>query len=459
MDSSNPVEPLQSIMLRGIYFLKDNSTARTSISKLTLHNENSGESEFYMSLYGKRSFAGTDISIYKRHIKGTYLDLEYRPEIVSRDFVVNNNDNNHVFSSFHGKAQTFSNDFDPTRDVFKNYIGVNNYMETSGLIEKFHLRYVSFNTVKVSGDSITDIRFTNTIGKHLQITDFTRKSFLHLENSDIDSIYFQACEYIPTIAAANIWSGYIVLDSSKIQNVISFKGFHLPDSVKLNRLIFENSYSFIDFSGFIPSGKRKCKLILKDIDVSKIKLNYAYFQLDAKQPEVPDYVLESIYKAILDEQKKEGYSDGLEKIDKEYKRFKYIHTGSWSGYLQNWIEKLWWDYGYHKIFIVRNSLFLMMVCFIINLTCYRKLIFETYIIEEFKEAYINLNVAKKRTEGFKIIRTAVYCLVYTAYIFWGFKISLERLKLKNLVLALWVITQYTIGIICLAYLANFIITR
>jgi hypothetical protein len=53
---------------------------------------------------------------------------------------------------------------------------------------------------------------------------------------------------------------------------------------------------------------------------------------------------------------------------------------------------------------------------------------------------------------------AIYCLIYTSYLFWGLKLDFGKLKLANIPRAMLVIFQYLIGIICLAYLANYIIS-
>lgn len=165
-----------------------------------------------------------------------------------------------------------------------------------------------------------------------------------------------------------------------------------------------------------------------------------------------------MYSDVLEIQKKYGYDKGYQKADKEFIQLKYESDG-WFGYLLNWINKNWWDYGYGKHLIFRNSLILFVFAFIGNLLSYRKIINETYKIDKVTEADIAdqrrfINSPIKRA-----FRRAAYCLLFTCYIFWGWKLEFDRLKVESLRLAGWIILQYLIGIICLAYLAGYIISK
>jgi hypothetical protein len=44
-------------------------------------------------------------------------------------------------------------------------------------------------------------------------------------------------------------------------------------------------------------------------------------------------------------------------------------------------------------------------------------------------------------------------------VFWGLRIKIEIFKLKSYWICAYIMAQYLIGIICLAYIANIIITK
>lgn len=86
-------------------------------------------------------------------------------------------------------------------------------------------------------------------------------------------------------------------------------------------------------------------------------------------------------------------------------------------------------------------------------------LYNGYVIDEFITA--DQRVTEKYEDSLlkQYFFRTIYCFIYTGYIFWGIKLKLENIKLSNVSLALWIIFQYIVGIICLAYIANIIITR
>lgn len=126
----------------------------------------------------------------------------------------------------------------------------------------------------------------------------------------------------------------------------------------------------------------------------------------------------------------------------------------------NWVEERWSNYGYDKNLIFRNSLFLMLFFFLMNLFVFKYplILYNGYKIEEFITADQRITDKYVKRWQYHIVKS-VLCLVYTGYIFWGVKLSVDQIKLSNLTVTIWIITQYVTGIICLAYIANVIITK
>ena len=94
---------------------------------------------------------------------------------------------------------------------------------------------------------------------------------------------------------------------------------------------------------------------------------------------------------------------------------------------------------------------------LVCLKCSCELVLNTYVMKEFVEIYQDVIPGKRGIA--KLLYYAVYCFLYTGFVFWGVKLSIDKLKIKNVYLAVWIIFQYSAGVICLAYLANYIITK
>ena len=130
-----------------------------------------------------------------------------------------------------------------------------------------------------------------------------------------------------------------------------------------------------------------------------------------------------------------------------------------NNWLSGFIAKNWNNYGYDKSLIFRNAIILMLFFYLINLMFYRKLLFNGYVIEEFSAADYKLSSNGKLPWWKIAVLRGIYCFFYTCFIFWGLKLSVEKIKVTNLALSAWILLQYIVGIICLGYIANIIITK
>lgn len=136
------------------------------------------------------------------------------------------------------------------------------------------------------------------------------------------------------------------------------------------------------------------------------------------------------------------------------------NTKSGWGQLRNWIDKHWWGYGYSKELIVINSIILYLLFSFINTFFLKHLTTKVYKAEKINEYW-------EETKGSVaqiFIKSIPFSLFYTAQIFFGFKFDVDKLmykenlqgwKIFNLV---YFITIFLSGLICLAYLMNYVLT-
>ena len=207
-----------------------------------------------------------------------------------------------------------------------------------------------------------------------------------------------------------------------------------------------------------------CEINLINSDIEKIKFRYKRFKLYL--PDTLDIdVKRNIYEQVLKKQNEEGYLQSYEILDKEYKRFVYIESHKYSlfiGYLLDYINLIWWDYGYSKILILRNTLILFLLFSFINSFVLKRMIINVYRIPKFEFYISELN---HKLSLYSISQKLFLSMYYTGIIFFGVKIDLKALrfienskgwKVLNLI---YFFTIYCAGFICLGYLANYILSQ
>lgn len=206
-----------------------------------------------------------------------------------------------------------------------------------------------------------------------------------------------------------------------------------------------------------------CQIVLKDVDVDKVKLDYINFELCWDLSWRPDDRLK-LYHLLLEKFKKEGQDESYRNLDIEYKAFAYTKDATWLGYEQNNLDKWWWNYGYDKPKIIENSLIIFCLVILFNLFFCRSL-YRVYQPENFKKLENRLaekyKWGKKGSLTYRINRIPAI-VAYSAYIFWGWKLDMSQFKFDDkwwVVPFTIIIAQYLSGIICLAYIVNLIVTK
>jgi len=175
-------------------------------------------------------------------------------------------------------------------------------------------------------------------------------------------------------------------------------------------------------------------------NITKFHIDYIHFRLvfyDSKNnSSLPNDEKRSIYEQLLKNFKDRGQEDSYEILDKEYKWFKEpIFLG--------FLEWIWWDFGYKKWLV-----FIWTIGFLFIFTLLTR---------------IKLNY----------LQTSVYCIeivnplskhlfwhsfLYTVSIF--FPLSLKGKNFKSSGFGIiYVVLVYLSGILCVAYIANFIIQK
>lgn len=231
----------------------------------------------------------------------------------------------------------------------------------------------------------------------------------------------------------------------------------LPKSIFLD---FGIDSGIADLSHIHNVGRQKneeCDLILgSKMDIANTKFDYQYFRLvdtaSLTTNDISDEV--RLLQEIKKMQTRYGFINGFEKADIRLRQLGYLNRGLW-GRVLNFLDNWWWGYGYDKELIFKNSCIIMLIAFFLNLLCFRRLLFETYTLDEFRAFYSRKILNKTGGQGYYVL----YCFLYTMFIFWTLRLSFEKLKLDNLYLTFLIMFEYLAGIICLAYIAGYVVSR
>lgn len=241
------------------------------------------------------------------------------------------------------------------------------------------------------------------------------------------------------------------------------------DTLNLSRLTFKNSLTRLDVSILgineqhqdqevayvLPPREERSKkkmLILNDVDASQLNIDYRYFTY---LPIDRDYDANiKNYEDIISSQRRVYNREG--EIEASIDLAIYQDQQHYITLLVIPI-KLWWNnYGYNKERVVISAFELFCLVWIVNLIIFNKVL-EAYGFTEIKKQRL---VAIKFSNKFRrLLFLSLLSFIYSGYLFFGLKFEINNLKLKPIWVAFWIIAQYVVGIISLAYIANIIISK
>lgn len=261
-----------------------------------------------------------------------------------------------------------------------------------------------------------------------------------------------------------VFDSIVIFDSAHFYNLSRFNGASLPYLLDLSGVFIDNEEIDLTVAKINPV-YGVCKINLANSNIDKIIFKYSRFELYF--PDSTDVETKTtVYEKLLLKQKKEGFIKSYEKLDKEYKEFWYLEGGGYGniwGFVQNFFSKYWWGYGYEKVRIFKNTFYLFIFFFLINTIIWLRnkgpKIYEVPHLQIMRESVIHASYLKKVLKSFYI------SFFYTSIVFFGLKFGLERLNYDNnnirfkkcRLIGFFIL--YLSGIICLAYLANFVLSN
>lgn len=263
------------------------------------------------------------------------------------------------------------------------------------------------------------------------------------------NIYIRYCRFKSRLfMESSSKTSCINLEGSEFKSKVTFP-YILSDTIILTNSIFEEKVDL-----FRPNNYRRTVLVFNSyFDFNCLIINPDRF--DFFIPDAWNYTEKlTTCKNILEKFNKDKYEgDAYKDVDIMYQKIKLTHRNL-EFYI--WIQEKWWNFGYNKEYIFKNTLFLFYAFFLINIFLFKNLIRYIYPIE-------NIYTEFNHSHDLGIVRRILYrlwlCLVYTFIIFFGLKLEVPKLNLKKVGLAIYVSLMYLTGLICNGFLLSYIFNK
>ena len=298
--------------------------------------------------------------------------------------------------------------------------------------------------------------------------DFTYSSFEQDAFFDYctfkDYAYFDRVGFKGHADFSNAVFGHVAFFSGMIlsnPSELSFTLATLPDTLDLsdNTTIFQ-PVELTDAS-FIPS--RVHRIFLNRTNISMIHMDYIHFKLlfrDPKYDNRPELTQEeeaAIYEELLNNFKARGQSDSYERLDVEYHQWQWDKTLIHS--LIPWlpdIQMIWWYYGYRKWLVFVWAIFFLLLFSGINYFRLNDLNRDVYPMSTIPifPTLGTLPFLWQRARW-----RLWYAVVYSATLFFTLTIKAEDIRFNRIGASLYIFIIYLSGIVCLAYMANFVLQK
>ncbi len=207
----------------------------------------------------------------------------------------------------------------------------------------------------------------------------------------------------------------------------------------------------------MPRNGNKCKIALTKADVSKIWINMDLFELwFPGDPRYDDQL--AVYEGLLKQFGDRGLKESYEVLDKEYRHFVNQHKGWVYKYFTDPFQRVWWGYGYNPERALVITIALWLLFSIINIKYYHRLNGSVYTISFMG----SINWPKWR-EPFSWVRFFLQTSAYTAVIFFGLKMSVDKFQhgviQRHPFLFSYLMLIYVSGLVCLGFIVNIIFTK
>ncbi|NCX95882.1 MAG: hypothetical protein EBX41_05640 [Chitinophagia bacterium] len=257
------------------------------------------------------------------------------------------------------------------------------------------------------------------------------------------------------------------------KSTITFENATLPDTLYLSNIAnLETDVNFkaanLDSTFYDDSGKaHKSKIVhlhwinLYNTNIAKVHIDYSHFRLFFTNPDngekLQDDDIKKIYGELLENFKARQQIADHELLDKKFWDYKL----GWFKFI-----RIWNDYGYDKPRVFKWMLGFLVVFTFITFFSVERLNREVYKVENIPDNNEELPsleaircMSDEKQKDKLILMRLRYAFVYTATIFLLLTLKVDKLKYKHKRSVVYVFVMYLAGLVCIAYIANFVIQK
>jgi len=188
-----------------------------------------------------------------------------------------------------------------------------------------------------------------------------------------------------------------------------------------------------------------------------VHLDYQHFKLLFIDPKTGDTLSDeeksSIYEQLLQNFKSHGQEDSYQALDIEYHHFQANSPLNW---LADKLQMLWWNYGYSKWRVIAWAIVFVLLFSALNYFWLNHLNEKVYPIDGIP-AFSKLG--ENPFSWRRACRRFWYSTVYTSTVFFRLSIEVKKIQFNRVLASLYIFMIYLLGILCLAYTANFVLQK
>jgi hypothetical protein len=375
-------------------------------------------------------------------------------------------------------SRDFLQEFDSSHSTFTKACIIGGY-DTS---KQLHWRAQFSSTAYFKSDTFLkeldcyNVHFPNDVSFDQSIingvADFSNDTF----NSDAvftDVKFLDQARFTNAIFQNTADFSYTIFRKSAI-----FSNIGLTDTTELDfyKSTFPDTLDFSDISP-IPREINLSKgveydtclhhIYIEGSDISKFRLDYHFFKLlfvDPKPPHLPmtPDQIDGVYENLLKNFQERGQLESYTLLDIEFNDYQWSKKPFFVARWFHFFPHYWNAYGHDnaRVFLWAGFFLLLFTC--ITYRHLEHLVKDVYLMTNVKDfkTLAEIKMIPKKTDRFREYLERFWnSLVFTSTIFFLFSLSINRFKFKYKRAAFYLLVVYTVGIICIAYMANFVINR
>jgi hypothetical protein len=435
----------------------------------------------------------------QNHLKKTFLLLVCT---VAFNCTLLSQYSNHVFTDTANFSKHTISDSDFHKAIFSNFANfwVTKFSNRANFNMATFSNYADFRSAVFSKDA----NFLGaTFSKDANFYGVTFNSVANFHWTIIRTNLF----FPYTVFKKKLDLAYLKVDSGKFL----FIHAQLPDSIDLSynpaiQFGIDLTVSNLDsirppdrcvlaryFKPYLPYDKKTDTnhyifINLLNTDISKVKIDYIHFRLwltDTRASEDKAWFKKhsdllshdqkaSIYQSLLKNFQTSGQTESYKNLEIEYK-----YLADDGSFLSFWLPDWWWRFGHEKWRVFLHIVLFLLLFTIITFFCLPALNNRVYNFEFIPEFHPLHKLGQLTLEsGFiffwnkyypvkkwlhvfihQILARFWYSFVYSTIIFFVIYLKVEKVQFSRKLGTFYLMIVYSTGLICLGYIANYIIAK